>query len=354
MKFPITLFIASTLASPLSAETVYTVPQGYTKITVAAAPASGQTSLTAISATLLTDVEFSSSATLGAFGANVQPLTAAGQTWTANEWVTNGPYLAYITGIDNDENDSIPAPEEAFLISGNTADTLTLNTLSNLTATTTAGPQRFPTSTTVKIRKAHTIGSLLGTTPGTVALQQFSVSSFADNVFVWNGSGWVTYFFNETSWQRDTGTGAPDPADDVIFPDEGIFVLRRGITPIEITFFGEVPSKPQISTLAGPGLRLTSSRVPIPTAIENLGLDSIPDWAKFSVSSFADKVYRWNGSDWATYFHNGSEWELVVLASNTFTVSDPIPGNSALFIDRRSTGDTTNSGAVSTLPYTIK
>jgi len=342
------------LASPLTAQTIYTIPQGYTKVTIAAAPAAGQTSLTAISVSLLNDSDFSGLASLGSFSAGSQTLTVTGQTWASNEWVNNGPYLAYITATDSDPGDNIPAPEEAFLISGNTSDSLTLSTSADLTATTTAGPSRFPSSTTVKIRKANTIGSIFGTTGPTVPLQQFSVSSFADNVHVWGGESWITYFFDGTSWQRDSAEGAPDPANDVIYPEEGIFVLRRGTTPITLTLFGETPAKPQISTIAGPGLVLTSNRMPIPVTIDSLGFDDLPGWAKFSVSSFADRVYRWNGSDWATYFHNGTEWELASLPSNTFTVTDPIPANTALFVDRRSTGDETNSGAISELPYTIE
>lgn len=350
MKY-LPLLSSCVLASSVCAETVFTIPQGYTRITIEAAPSSGQTALTSISATLLADTSFSGTGTLGNHSGTSQTLNVNSATWSTDQWTSNGAYLAYITAEDPDTNDNINAPEEAFLITGNSSNTLTLNSPANLTAATTSGTQRFPTNTTVKIRKAYTIGTIFGETPEAVALQQFPVSSFADNVFVWNGSNWVTYFFSGTAWQRDTTEGAPDPADDVIFPDEGVFLLRRGTTPIQLTLFGEVPSAPQISTIAGEALQLVASRFPVDTPIENYGFSEIEGWARFPVSSFADTVFRWNGSDWATYFHNGTEWELETLSSNTFTIDDPIPANTALFISRRSAGDITNSTGVSTPTY---
>ena len=85
----------------LHAETIYTIPQGYTKVTIAAASSDIEPTITGISVTLLNDLEFAASATINNdYGTNpshsTQTLAITGQNWSPDQW-TRQRLLAYIT-----------------------------------------------------------------------------------------------------------------------------------------------------------------------------------------------------------------------------------------------------------------
>ncbi len=332
--------LALACASQATAQTAFTAPSGYVKVTLPAS-SGGTASLSAVSAALLNEVEFSGAATINSnFSSDTQTLSVSGTPWTDDQWIST-PHVVYITDAPTQ------GAEEAFLITDNTDSTLTLRSTFDLRLN-----DRFPESSTVTIRKAHTIGSLFGRTAAEVKLQQFGSSAFADSIFIWNGSSWVTYFFTGSEWNRSGGAGASDPADDVVFPDEGFFMQRKGTSDLELTFFGDVPVRPQISTIPGNAANFVASRYPVATAIQDMGFEDIPGWQRFGSSTFADKVFRWTGTEWITYFNSGSAWELIP-GNSGLSVNDPIPANTALFISRISSGTEGDSPAVSDLPYSI-
>ena len=210
-----TALLSLTLSLPILGQ-VYTIPEGYTKIPIAAGTAGGPT-LTAISATLLNDLEHSSAVTINADfngGAGTQTATVTGATWSAGQW-TGVPHLAYLVNGSGSE--------EAFLISSHTGDTLTLSTTFNLLA-----DSRFPANTTVKIRKANTVGSILGTTT--------TPFTSSDRVFIWDVDHWQTLLTFGGNWAYLGGPNAGQSATNaVIFPEEGIFVQRAELTAADMT-----------------------------------------------------------------------------------------------------------------------
>ncbi|MCH1419115.1 MAG: hypothetical protein L7W40_02335, partial [Akkermansiaceae bacterium] len=114
----ICLAFATFIPALLNAETIYTIPQGYTKVVIAAASSDVEPTITGISVTLLNDLEFASSATINSDysagpASGAQTLTVTGQNWSQDQW-TSQPHLAYITDADG--------AEEAFLISSNTGN----------------------------------------------------------------------------------------------------------------------------------------------------------------------------------------------------------------------------------------
>lgn len=346
MKF-VPFILAATMALPCYGETVFTVPQGYTKVTIGSPATNGQSQLTAISATLLKDVEFSGAVTIGAFTDNEDPLfdtqalSASGVTWTASQW-TPSPYLAYIAVQDDANNaDGIAPAEEAFLITANTTGGgLTLETSFDLTS-------RFPASTTVKIRKANTLNSFFGT----------SSASFAgsDIVYIWSGSKWDSFQFvaGAPGYWASTTDGFTDVGDiTIIHPDEGLFVSRTVNSDITLTLFGEVPVAPQISTIVASSF--VSSRFPINTTLGDSGIAN----AAWNAS---DLLYIWNSAA-----SPAPKWDAFQFISGTpgywasttdgFTPVDNtvIPANSAVFVARSSPISAQNGGTTSALPYTIE
>ncbi|MBC8148165.1 MAG: hypothetical protein H8E96_00625 [Verrucomicrobiaceae bacterium] len=329
--------LSFSLCLPLLGQAVFTTPEGYTKIPIAAGTAGGPT-LTAISATLLNGLEHSSGATVVAnFATNEQDVTVTGATWTANQW-TGVPYLAYLTNTSGSE--------EAFLIASHTADTLTLSTTFDFLSAT-----RFPASTTVTIRKANTVNSILGA-PST----PFTTN---DRVFIWEDGTWVTLATFGGNWAYFSGPNLGDSATDaVIFPEEGIFVQRAELTAAELTLFGEVPSAPQASTVAGASSYFVSTRFPVgdtptvnPTGmrLQDLSIHDIPGW------STSDRAYFWDGAQWITLAAFGSNWAYFSGPNVGNSANDlVIPANSALFLTRASVGTESASPLNVPLPYTVE
>ncbi len=331
------LVFTATMISSLHAETIYTIPQGYTKVTIAAAASNIEPTITGISVTLLNDLEFASSATINSDydpvqGSGTQTLGITGQNWSPDQW-TGQPHLAYITDANG--------AEEAFLISSNTGDgQLTLLTTFDLLGdkdSGTAGIQnRFPSSTTVKVRAANTIGSIFSSKAG-----EFSAD---DRVFVWDGSEWLSFQKNGFgNWALASDLFGNENGT-VIFPDEGMFILRSDTSAIELTLFGEVPAVPQISTITK--TKLLSTRIPVETTLAELGVND-------SLWKSDDRLYIWNGSSWDAYLINGfGNW---APANNQFGNSNdlPIAANAAIFVNRETEVSGPEGIIAAPLPYDL-
>ena len=331
------LVFAPIMLFPLHAEIIYTIPQGYTKVAIAAAKSDIEATITGISVTLLNDLEFASSATITSdYDADpadgTQTLAITGQNWSQDQW-TEQPHLAYITDADG--------AEEAFLISSNTSNgQLTLLTTFDLLGdkdSETPGVQnRFPSATTVKIRGANTIGSIFSS-----KIDEFSPD---DRVFVWDGSEWLSFQTNGFgNWVLASNLFGNENGT-VIFPDEGMFILRSATSAIELTLFGEVPAVPQISTITK--TKLLSTRIPVETTLAGLGLND-------DLWKSDDRLYIWNGSSWDAYLVNGfGNW---APASNQFGNSNtlPIAANTAIFVNRETEVSGAEGIIAAPLPYDL-
>ena len=338
------LILACTLNVPLCADTIYTVPQGYTRVIIAAATPEGST-LTSISANLLNDVEYSGSVSIGAFtdnpeGPDSQTLTVAGATWAATQW-TSEPFLAYLSVADDVGNaDGIAPAEEAFYVQANNATgELTLETTFDLNT-------RFPSATSLKLRKANTLDSLFGD----------SARNFAstDLVYIWDGEKWDSFQFIAGApgyWASTTDGFTNVGPITIIRPDEGIFVSRTLESDVVLTLFGEIPSAPQISTIEGASF--VASRFPVDTTLADTGIANA-SWES------ADLLYIWNQSatpsaKWDSYQYISGAPGYWASTTDGFTPVDDtiIPANSAIFVVRASEINGSTGGTVSTLPYTI-
>jgi hypothetical protein len=344
MKFPPLIF-AATIALPCYGETVYTVPQGYTKISIEEAPSLGTSSLTALSVTLLQDLTFAGSVNVGAFSDNspasdTQAASVSSVTWTADQW-TATPHLAYLTVADDPGNaDGIAPAEEAFLISANTTN-------GGLTLVTESGDllSNFPASTTIEIRKANTLSSLLSSVTGSLHTD--------DRVYLWNQTDnrWDTFrFLVGPNFWINTTTNVPSN-DMIVFPEEGMFIERTQTTPadLQLTLFGEVPAVPQISSIEGSGFM--SCRAPINSTLADLGVED-SNW------NATDRVYIWNPSAspqaWETHrFVVGPNF-WINTGTNSPSNTRVISANTAVFVGRDAPTTSGNGGITTNLPYTIE
>ena len=314
-----TIFIlAVALVAPSFAQTIYTPPKGYTRITIEAPDNPGETKLTSISATLLNDGVFSGPATLGTYTDNADPasdthvINVTGVTWSEDQWTTE-PHLAYITVADDPGNaDGILPAQEAFLISSHdTSGALTLDTTYNLA-------DKFLATTSVVIRKAQTVSQVLNSlSTGSAGFES------ADRVFVWDGDRWASLRFLAGNW-RDADSPTTIVDDLVIFPDEGLFIQRTGSGNMTLTIFGEVPTAPQISTIKATGF--LASRYPVETKLNNLGLQD-SNWQG------SDRVFIWNGTSWVSNRYLAGAWRDSD-SPTTLTGETIIKGNTAVFVSR--------------------
>jgi len=330
---PLALLAIPLAFSPLNAQTT-TDPVGVVKITIAAAPSAGATKLTAISATLRNSISYQGTATsVGTFATDAQPLETGVTTWTANQWTTEA-HLCYI--------ENAAGAEEAYLITAMDEATgqLTLATTFDISTRYTATP-------TYRIVKAHTLGDLFGKDSATVPFQQSTDTDQADLLYIWDGNTWDTYYHNATNWKKIGLFGNAE--NTVIFPDEGIFILRRATTDIILTLNGSVPTKNQITTIPGEAQAFISNRFPVGSTVADLGFETLPNWSKSTDTDLADKFYIWDGNTWDTYYHNGTDWKKIGLFGAADT--QPIAADSAIFVSRGSAALSVTSDNTHTLPY---
>lgn len=155
-------------------------------------------------------------------------------------------------------------------------------------------------------------------TPATTTLYASNNASHADNVLVWNGSAWVTYFpIKGGSWSP-SGT-AP------LSPDESILIVHRPATGTNVVTIGGVRTTNLVSLLS-PGYNLMGNSFPASTTISNLNLLQ-SGFLGSNNSAHADNVLVWNGVSWDTLFY--------ITTSHSWSPSNnyPITATSTYFID---------------------
>ena len=105
---------------------------------------------------------------------------------------------------------------------------------------------------TYEILPLETLGSLWGTT--SVPFQTGASASTADNVELWNGSGWLTYYPNGTAWKQAGSLVSQN--NTLLASGAGWLTLRRGTTPITLYIVGRVPEV-ALRQFTTPGVRLS-------------------------------------------------------------------------------------------------
>ena len=346
------LFSAAVLTSLSLAEyansqtTVATDPVGFTTVTVPAAPNATTPANAVVSTPLYTNAAFvgavasvDSANSFTINGANF----AAGQFIGALSPTEKPPHLVRLKTGDN--------TGRFFLITAHDDNTLTLDTRGYVLvsgAPANANEVQVTPGNSAEIFAAHTLNRLF---PSGNPFAKGSAANAADNVHLFNGATWEVFFHNNTTWRKSGSL--QNQNNTIVYPDDGMFIVRRQTSPLELTFTGAVPTTAERTDIPGPGSTYISNRFPVGTTIAGTNIHTLPGWQTASSANSADNVLIWNPttSAWTVYFHNGTSWRKSGALGNFNT--DTIPVNGTMFVNRRSTATGTAATLVQQPPYTL-
>ena len=336
--FALTATLAASLTGVGQAQTTATTtPVGYITVTIPAATPPTIPEVNVAFAALLYN--------LSDFQGAVATVTAPNQFTLTGASFTDGAFA------------TASAPRGVRIMTGTQQGLLllvTANTTNQLTVALPSGVTDINTllavGNTVQVLPVNTFGSLFGTT--TPLLMPGETTDDGDVVFllskdVSGNDKWLTFWHNGTNWRR-LGIGA-NQNNTILYPDEGVFIVHRGASPVTLTMMGTVPSTNEQTDLFGNGSTFLANRFPVDIQFVNSGIDTTANWVKNEDVNLADKVYLWNTTTriWQTYWHNGTNWRRTGSGANKNT--DLIKAGSAVVISRQSP---TGAVLTQTLPYT--
>lgn len=346
LKLSAALACSITASTAFAQTTATTIPAGFISVTIPAAPSATTPSNVALSIPLYKSPDFVGGvATID----TANSFTLTGAAWTPGQFAnTSAPRLVRVkTGS---------SAGKFFVVTGNTNNQLTVDLTGTGVAHVNTVLSTSP-ATSCEVVPANTIGNVFGNATTPPGLKAGATANDADNVLLWNGAAWDTYFWTgvigtpNNIWKR---TGNTDRSNIIIYPDNGVFVVHKDTTTaVTITFLGTVPSTGEQSDIEGNGSTFLANRFPTDTTLGGLGLQALPGWVAGATASVSDNVLLWNAATgaWDTYFWTGSVGSPVNIwkrTGNTDRSSTPIPAGTAVFI--------THGGAAQnlaqSLPYT--
>jgi uncharacterized protein (TIGR02597 family) len=293
----------SLLAAGMFAQTATTTPVGF--ITITLPDGTSTPSQTAVYFGL-TDSPTGSGVLVGKIsGVSPNTITSSGAGWTAGAFsIAATPYMVRITsgvatGTTWQVSTSVPNTAETLTLSDAGLDLVALGVIAN---------------DTFEILPLDTLATLF-----TSELQGGQNETVADNVQLWNGNAWVTYFYNTTRsrWERAKfGTIANDI---VIRPDTGCIITRRGPAK-SLVLIGRAPAT-DLRIRFGVTRESFVGTFPYAKTLSQIGLQSTAGWVASTTESLADKVMMWNGGAWVSYYFDGTNWRRAKFG----TISNDTP-----------------------------
>ena len=269
----------------------------------------------------------------------VASVTSTSISISATSW-TSGVYAAaaapYVVRIR-----SGPLAGSNFPITANDTNSLTLNTNSVDISTLIAANDKF------SILPVDTLGTLFGTT--SVPLQTGASATTADNIMVWSGSAWFTYYHNGTNWRRSGSLANQN--NTILSPDYGFMVIRRASSPLSLALAGRVRDGATRLSIKGGASTFVGNSYPVDQQLSTLPFASMSGWAKAASATSADKVLVWSGSAWLTFYNNGSNWKMSGSLANQNSYI--IPSGTPFYVIRGSQVAASDSFASFNLPYTL-
>lgn len=269
--------------------------------------------------------------------------------WTPNQFVNGGVvyFVAIRTGAQ---------AGRTLLVIGNTSNTLTLDVED--TPLDTAGFAVAAGADSVELFQGDTLGSLFGSTADgngflSSGLRGGTTSRNSDNVQLFDGTAFITYFFNTTvgTWVMVNG-GTITQNGLILYPDDGMLITRRAPTG-NLTILGRVPSTRLLTKFPGGTTTVTAIRFPANTTLGGLNFGAPGTWLAGSSASSADTVGIWTGSKWETYFKNlNNQWVKTNGNSGDQSATVIRAGSSIRIIKK---GSATGSAAYvgQALPYSL-
>ncbi len=240
-----------------------------------------------------------------------------------------------------------------FRVTGNTTNQLTVDLslygIANINTVLAVG-------NTVELLPANTIGSVFGN-PTTLAGN--TTATTADNLYLQNGAGWFRYYWktnlDPARWVLNGGGNADVSNTTIIYPDTGVYVLRRAVGNLAITVQGVVPTTAEKSDIEAPNTFL-ANRFPTNTTLGALGLETLPGWVSNTTATTSSNVYILQPSGaWSRYYFKSNaspsaHWVLNGGGNGDVGATTTIPAGTAVYISFSAGAPATLSQA---LPYTL-
>lgn len=332
------------VSTSLAQTTATTIPVGFITKTIPAATGAGPSSAVA-SIPLYGTAAFTSAATVVASN----QITLSGAAWSNNQFATPAVAPLQVGTIANPHLLRIKTGVNTgrfFTINANTSNQVTVD----LPASVSTLVGFLSVNDSCEIVPANTLASVFGTGANPPALAG-GTSTTADQVYLWNGTAWVAYYFNSAATQwRQSGTTSRD--NTVVFPDDLIFIVRKSaVGPASLTFMGTVPSTPEVSEVPA-GSNAFANRFPVDMTLGGLRLEALPTWVA-GTSTTADSVYIYGAQGaqgWVKHYFSNSGTNANHWKSSGTTIRDgeSIPVGTGVFIVRSGSLDTLTQA----LPYT--
>ncbi len=325
-------FAALAVQNASAQTTATTIPVGFITKTIPAAPDAATPSNTTLSIPLFQTADFQSSVvSTPAPGSNVIGLTSA--AFTLNQFTTTPHLLRVKTGT---------LTGKFWTIALHDATTVTVNEPNGGAAGNLTG---LLAGDSCEILPANTFGSTFANIAGLGTGTSVNGAG-VDNILVWNGTSFVAYFYHSTNnrWQR----GISNATNDILFPDDTVFFIRKVTSSLPITLMGTVPSTAERTELIGSSNNFIANRFPTDSTLGATGLENTTGWVKGTSVNGVDNVLLWNGASFDAYFYHSTNNRWQKGISNA--TAAPISAATGFFVVR--SAGTTDSVLTQNLPYT--
>jgi len=309
--------------------TAATDPVGFVTVAVPSSGIQGTPAYTFVSLGILNPIALQSTATT----VSGSVLTDSTATWADNAYnsTTAGAPPTYFLEVRS-------------TTSGNNVGTMFDIVTTNAAAKSLTVNGTLPADTLSYALRAHfTLASVFGATNQNGLTGGSSTS--ADQIQIFNGTGYQTYFYKSqgvlggTGW-RSTNSISADVSSTVIYPTSGILIVNNQATAESVVISGAVKTG-QTSIQVTSGFSLLGNVYSAGMTLGNANLytgDPLTGLAG-GTSTSADQVQFWNGTGFNTYFYKtqgvlgGTGWRSTSSISADASTT-PIPVGAALFISR--------------------
>jgi hypothetical protein len=250
-------------------------------------------------------------------------------TWTDNQF--NGTNGAYFLEIVRPTGQATAAPGE-----GQTYDIATTVASARTVTTVQSLDPAIVNGAVFKIRKHWTIGSVFG--PNNEAGLGGGDITSADQILIYNGIGYDTYYFYDDGvdkvWLDGNGALA---VNKTIYPDDGLVIKRAQSAAVNVVLMGAVKTG-QTSFPIQAGLNIVSNIYAAPMTLGSSGLytgNAATGVAGGDITS-ADQVLIFNGTGYNTYYFYDDGVDQVWLDGNGAVATNvAIPVGTSFIVKRK-------------------